>query len=67
MSEKHPHPLIFMRGVQHNVLEALLDFIYSGETRLEKEYIDSLMKLSMEIGLFGLREQEHHRKMINQM
>ena len=35
VSEKHSHPLIFVGGIGHEVLEALLDFIYCGEAKLQ--------------------------------
>ena len=44
LDEMHPHPLIFMRGVEHEVLKALLDVIYSGEATLEEEHIESYVK-----------------------
>ena len=53
--ENHPHPLIFMRGVKHEVLKAMLDYIYSGEAQLEKENVESFVKLSTEVELFGLK------------
>ena len=56
-NEKHPYPMILMRGVQHKILEALLDFIYSGKTRLDKNHIDLFMKFITEIGLYGLVDE----------
>ena len=40
VDQKHPHPLIFMRGVEHKVLEDMLDLIYKGEAELEEEMND---------------------------
>ena len=34
---KHPHPLIFMRGVKYEELAAIVDFLYSGETSIYQE------------------------------
>ena len=31
---KHPHPLIYMRGVKSVDLNAILDFVYCGETNV---------------------------------
>jgi hypothetical protein len=52
VDQKHPHPLIFMRGVQHEVLKAMLDLIYNGEAELEEELKDSFVKLQTELELF---------------
>ena len=38
---KHPHPLIYMRGVGSDALLAILDFLYFGEANLK----DSRLKL----------------------
>ena len=52
VDQKHPHPLIFMRGVEHEVLKAMLDLIYNGEAELEEELKDSFVKLQTELELF---------------
>jgi hypothetical protein len=54
VDQKHPHPLIFMRGVEHKVLEDMLDLIYKGEVELEEEMKDSFTKLQIDIELFGV-------------
>ena len=28
---KHPHPLVFMKGVQYDDLVSMVDFLYNGE------------------------------------
>lgn len=57
LGEKHPHPVIFMRGVEHDVLNALLEVIYCGETSIEKEHINSFVTLCTEIELFGVTKE----------
>ena len=54
VGEKHPHPMIFMRGAGHEVLKALLDFIYNGEANLRQEDIDSFTQLSADLELLGV-------------
>ena len=34
---KHPHPLIYLRGFQSKHVEEILDFIYFGETGVDRE------------------------------
>ena len=36
---KHPHPLIFMRGIKVKFLSFVLDFIYYGEIRYSNNVI----------------------------
>ena len=44
VNERHQNPLIFMSGVKGSVLQAVLDFIYSGEAHVEKEDMKSFVK-----------------------
>ena len=54
LNEQPPHSLIFMRGVDKSVLEALIDFIYSGEAHVEEEDMKAFIKLNTEVEVFGL-------------
>ena len=40
---KHPHPLIYMRGVKPDILMAILDFLYSGEANVYQENIEAFI------------------------
>ena len=51
---KHPHPLIFMRGVKADVLVAMVDFLYFGETNANQENLDAFLALAEEMRLKGL-------------
>ena len=31
---KHPHPLIYMKGIKHEILLAVVDFLYLGEANV---------------------------------
>ena len=59
---KHPHPLIYMRGLKLDVLLALLDFFYLGEANIWQEKLDEFLALAAELKLKGLggdEEQEN--------
>ena len=51
---KHPHPLIYMRGVKEEVLEAIVDFLYKGEANVFQENLDSFLALAEDLRLKGL-------------
>ena len=53
---KHPHPLIFMRGVKHDELAAIMDFLYCGETNVYKENLDAFLSIAGELQLKGLTD-----------
>ena len=45
-----------MRGVKYEVLEAMLEFIYNGETKLVNENVESFVKLITDLEVFGVTE-----------
>ena len=51
---KHPHPLIYMRGVKSDDLSAIVDFLYCGEANVFQENLDSFLAISEELQLNGL-------------
>ena len=51
---KHPHPLIYMRGIKSDELLAVVDFLYYGETNIFQENLESFMKIAEELSLKGL-------------
>ena len=51
---KHPHPLVFMRGVNSDDLLAIVDFLYRGEANIFQESLDSFLAISEDLQLRGL-------------
>ena len=51
---KHPHPLIYMRGVKAEALVAMIDFLYYGEANVYQESLDLFLGLAEELKLKGL-------------
>ena len=51
---KHPHPLIYMRGVKSDDLLAIVDFLYRGEANVFQENLDSFLAVAEELQLKGL-------------
>ena len=51
---KHPHPLIFMRGVKSDNLMAIVDFLYRGEANVLQDDLDSFLLLAEDLKLKGL-------------
>ena len=54
---KHPHPLIFMRGVKSEDLHAIVDFLYCGEANVFHENLASFLSIAEELKLSGLMGQ----------
>jgi len=51
---KHPHPLIYMRGLKSEDLVAMIDFLYFGEANIYQENLDSFLAVAEELQLKGL-------------
>merc|ERR1712129_542203 len=51
---KHPHPLIYMRGLKSEDLVAMIDFLYFGEANVYQENLDSFLAVAEELQLKGL-------------
>ena len=52
--KKHAHPLIFMRGVKSEELEAIIDFLYNGEANVFQQNLESFLALAEQFQLKGL-------------
>ena len=52
---KHPHPLIYLRGVGSEDLLAIVDFLYHGQANVYQANLDSFLALAEELELKGLR------------
>ena len=54
---KHPHPLIYMRGIKSGDLSAVVDFLYHGEAKVFEEDLDSFLAIAEEFQLMGLMKE----------
>ena len=58
---RHPHPLIYLRGAKFEDLHAMVDFLYYGEANVCQENLDSFLVMAEEFklkGLTGQRDEE---------
>ena len=53
-TNKHPHPLIYMKGVKAEDLVAVIDFMYFGEAMIHQEDMDNFWALAQELNIKGL-------------
>ena len=51
---KHPHPLIYMRGLRSEDLVAIMDFLYCGEANVLHENLNAFLVLAEDLRLKGL-------------
>ena len=57
-SNKHAHPLIYMKGMKSEDLMAIVDFLYYGEVNINHEHVDTFLKIAEEFQLKGLNGTE---------
>merc|ERR1712129_131251 len=55
---KEKQPFIYLKGVMHKDLVALLDYIYTGETQVRAEDVDRFIEVGREMKVKGLTEDE---------
>ena len=57
----HPHPLIYLNGVQYSYLKSILSFIYSGETKVDQKHLKEFLEIADSLLIKGLIK-EHDLK-----
>ena len=63
---KHPHPLIYMRGMKSEDLMAIVDFLYNGEAKIFHENLDSFLAIAEELQLKGLTGQTNEDTVVKE-
>ena len=56
--DNHPNPLIYMMGVDPEVLEAIINFLYMVNVEVKQEMIEVFMKTATELQIDGLHSKE---------
>ena len=55
---RHPHPLIYLKGIQSKHMLAVLDFLYYGESNVLEEDLESFLAITEDLRLKGFTEQK---------
>jgi len=50
----HQYPLLYLRGVSHDNLQALLHYMYVGEVTINQENVGSFLSVAQDLGVKGL-------------
>ena len=53
---RHPHPLLFLKGVRHRDLVSLLDFMYRGQVNIAQEDLSTFLSVAEELKVKGLTQ-----------
>ena len=54
----HVNPFIYLKGVSHKDLVALLDYIYTGQTKVLAEDVDRFIQVGKDLQVKGLADEE---------
>ena len=60
--KKHPHPLVYMRGLKYENLLSMVNFLYHGEANIFQENLDSFLAMADELQLKGLNKTEREEE-----
>ena len=63
-SNRHQHPLIYMRGVKFEDLVAIIDFLYCGEANVYQENLDTFLAIAGELKLKGLTGKDETKRSV---
>ena len=55
---KHPHPLIYMKGMKSDDMLAIVDFLYYGEANIYQENLNTFLNIAEDLKLKGLNGTE---------
>jgi len=55
---KHPHPLLYMKGVKIINLKLILDFLYNGEVIMAQDELQEFINIAMDLKIKGLEDKE---------
>ena len=63
---KHPHPLIYMKGIKSDNLLAMIEFFYKGEADVSQENLEGFLALADEMRLKGLQRPDESHEILDQ-
>ena len=62
---RHPHPLLYMKGVKFCHLKSILDFMYQGKVTVEQNVLDIFLATAQELGVKGLTRSGTKNQMLH--
>ena len=57
-TNKHPHPLLYLKGVKYEEIQLLLNFMYHGEVSIPQAQLSSFLALAEDLQIKGLSDVE---------
>ena len=63
LSHDHGHPVLFLRGVKHEDLQYIVEFIYSGQVSLPEERVQHFIDSAQDLGISSMEKQDTMKKL----
>jgi len=61
----HPHPLLYLKGVEFNDLQAVLNFMYHGEVNVAQDELNSFLSVAEDLKVKGLTQRSENSTSVN--
>ena len=62
LSHDHGHPVLFLRGVKHEDLQYIVEFIYLGQVSLPEERVKLFIDSAQDLGISSMEKQDTTKK-----
>merc|ERR1739848_789724 len=62
VNNPHSHPLLFLRGIKHPELQALLKFMYFGETQIFENRINDFVSVAKDLEMKEISEGQEENE-----
>ena len=59
---KHQHPLVYLSGVNSSELLSVIEFIYNGQVAVEKQHLESFLRVSEKLKIVGIVKNDNADK-----
>ena len=53
----HQHSLVYLNGVDYDILVAIIQFLYQGQVQLRREQVDEFLAMAQDLGVEGLEKE----------
>ena len=57
VNNNHGHPMLYLRGIKHKDLKSILEFLYSGKTRIPQIEVSAFLSIATELKVYGLENE----------
>ena len=59
MNNPHPHPLVYLRGVKQEYLQAIINFMYLGQAKIDLHEVNDFLRVASDLQVKGLHSSEN--------